>query len=224
MKRITVIIPTLNEEKGIGKTIERIPKKRIGSLEILVVDGNSKDKTREIAKKMGARVIIEKRRGYGRAFKTGFQKAIGDIFITLDGDGTYPVEEIPKLVETLKKEKFDFVTTNRFEHMEKEAMSFRNKFGNKVLSVTCNMLFSTPFKDSQSGMWVLSKKAWNKIKNRVKSDGMAFSQEIKIEAYKALRCKEVPIRYGKRKGKAKLNAWKDGVGNLSALITKRFKE
>ncbi len=223
MNKISIVIPTLNEEKGIGDTIKKIPFQELGEIEIIIVDGDSKDKTREIAEKLGAKVIIEKRKGYGRAYKTGFENFTGDILVTLDGDGTYPADEIPKLVELLKNENLDFITTDRFRKMEEGAMSFRNKFGNKILSLTSNVLFFVGFEDSQSGMWVFTKNCWNKIKDNVKSDGMPFSQEIKIEAYKKLKCKEVPIRYGIRKGKPKLNARTDGLGNLFALIDKRIR-
>ena len=75
--KITVIIPTLNEEESIGQTIDEIPKD-FADLEIIIVDGLSKDKTVEIATKKGARAVMEKRKGYGRAYKTGFKEANGD--------------------------------------------------------------------------------------------------------------------------------------------------
>src|SRR4249919_2871302 len=93
---ISIIIPALNEEDGIEKTIRSIPKKRLSelgyNLEIIIIDGNSTDLTRGIAGRMGTRVVLEKRKGYGRAFKTGFSEAKGEILITLDADGTYPAE------------------------------------------------------------------------------------------------------------------------------------
>jgi glycosyltransferase involved in cell wall biosynthesis len=80
-KLISIIIPTLNEQEGIKKTIQSIPHRRIlelgYNLEIIIVDGNSTDLTREVAERMGTTVILEKRRGYGRAFKTGFSEAKG---------------------------------------------------------------------------------------------------------------------------------------------------
>ena len=98
---VTVILPTLNEEEGVGDTIDAIPKKFCKNLEVLIVDGNSSDKTREIAQKKGARVHIEPRKGYGRAYRTGFAIASGDVIVTMDADCTYPAEKIPELVEVL---------------------------------------------------------------------------------------------------------------------------
>lgn len=227
MPFLSVVIPTLNEAQGIGKTIEAVPKDRLKELgyelEILVVDGGSTDGTKGIAERAGATVITELRRGYGRAYKTGFGAANGDVLVTLDADGTYPAEAIPSLVEQL--DDLDFITTNRFAKMEPGAMSLRNKLGNNVLSIVSRLFFGIPFSDSQSGMWVLRRRVWDGIKGRVKSDGMAFSQEIKIEAFRSgFRCLEAGIVYRKREGEVKLNAFRDGVGNLAHLFRKRIQK
>ena len=95
--KVTVIIPTLNEEQSIGQTIDQIPKD-FANIEIMIVDGLSKDRTVEIAKEKSARVVMEKRKGYGRAYKTGFAEAKGDIICTLDGDTTYPAEEFHQVL------------------------------------------------------------------------------------------------------------------------------
>lgn len=223
--RISIIIPAINEEDGIGKTIEAIPFKKLKDceVEVLVIDGDSKDRTAEVAEKAGAKVIIEPRKGYGRAYKTGFDNAKGDIFITADADHTYPVEDIPELLEYMKGNGLDFLTTDRFRKMEAGAMSGRNMLGNNMLSITARTLFGVPFNDSQSGMWLMKKEVWGRIKEKVKSDGMPFSQEIKIEAFRAgFRCGEVGIAYRKRHGEVKLNPWRDGIGNMVQLFRKRI--
>src|SRR5436309_3494565 len=134
---ISIIIPTLNEQDGIKQTIFSIPKSKISELgyeiEILVVDGNSSDLTCEIAEGLGAKVIREKRRGYGRAYKTGFAIACGNIIITLDADATYPAELIPEYVKKFEEEHLDFVTINRLSKLEKGAMSIPHRIGNKKL-------------------------------------------------------------------------------------------
>ncbi|MDG6220546.1 MAG: glycosyltransferase family 2 protein [Candidatus Thermoplasmatota archaeon] len=217
---MSIIIPTMNEEKSIGETLDRIPRD-FAELDIMIVDTNSKDKTREIAVSKGARVVEEPRRGYGRAYKTGFAAAQGDIIVTLDGDTTYPPEDIPKLVKMLEEENLDFITTDRLSMMEEGAMNKTHKLGNWVLVVTMNILFRMKLKDSQSGMWVFRKNILEKM--QVYSDKMAFSEEIKVEAWRrGFKCKEVPIRYESRKGEVKLNTWKDGMGNEIFLIKKRL--
>lgn len=151
--KLSVVIPTMNEERSIGMVIDDV-RKAIGQsrpLEILVVDTDSKDRTRAIATEKGALVIDEPRRGYGRAYKTGFEKATGDFIVTLDADMTYPANEIPALLEMLESKGLDFITTNRFAKMEKGAMSAKHRFGNWVLSATTRILFRVRIKDRRAG-------------------------------------------------------------------------
>jgi len=220
--KLSVVIPTMNEEKSIGLVIDEV-RGAVGEsrpLEILVIDTASKDKTREIASEHGALVVNEPRRGYGRAYKTGFEKASGEYIATLDADMTYPAYEIPSLVEKLGKEDLDFITTNRFANMAKGAMSAKHRFGNWVLSATARILFRVRIKDSQSGMWVFRRSRLGEL--TVESDKMSFSEELKIEAFKKLRAAEVPISYRVRVGEVKLQSWGDGFGNLKYLFKMRF--
>lgn len=228
--KITIVIPTLNEEKGIGKTIDMIDReyfrKKGWDLEIIVVDGNSTDRTREIAEKRGARVIIEPRKGYGRAYKTGLKEANGDIIVTGDADATYPFDKIHEYIEYLLKNNLDFITTNRFAKIKKGAMSVKHRFGNLILSLTLCMLFQIWIKDSQSGMWIFRKEALNKIQPLEKfDDGMPFSEEIKIEMFKSkeIKAKEIPSTLYVREGKAKLQSFSDGWKNLKFLFLKRVR-
>jgi len=222
--KVSVIIPTLNEEKSIGETIDQIPKD-FANLEIMIVDGLSKDRTVEIAKGKGARIVMEKRRGYGRAYKTGFAEAKGDIIVTLDGDTTYPAEIIPDLVKQLKDEKLDFISCDRIKNADKGAFTGTHWLGNFILKVTMNILFFMWLTDSQTGMWVFRKKALKHL--NVTSDGMPLSEEIKIEAKRAhrrgkIKFKEVHVPYRLRKGEKALNTWKDGSKNWVFLFKKRF--
>lgn len=226
MDTISIVIPALNEEKAIEGVIRAIPENELKNMgldvQILVVDGDSRDKTRELAAGAGAEVIVESRPGYGRAYKTGFARAQGDIIATADADLTYPVEDIPKLVRMLLDENLEFITTNRFADMDKGAMSFRNRIGNSLLSLTTRLLFRLDLKDSQSGMWVFRKGILDGLV--LKSDGMPFSEELKIETGYFARCrwKEVPIRYSSRVGEIKLRGWRDGFKNLFYLAGKRI--
>ena len=221
--KVSIVIPTMNEEKSVGQVIDvvRSVMKPTGlPYDVSIVDTSSKDRTRDIAREKGALVIEEPRRGYGRAYKTGFEKAGGEVIATLDADCTYPAEDLPKLIDLLVREDLQFITTNRLTNLEEGAMSAKHRFGNGILNFTTRLLFRVRIKDSQSGMWVFRKDAYAKLD--VQSDGMPFSEEIKIEAFRKLRVKEVPITYRKRVGEVKLSSWKDGWRNFKFLWKKRF--
>lgn len=219
-KSISVVIPTLNEQEGIKLTIDSIPKDNLVDLgydlEILVIDGNSTDLTRKIANAMGSKIILEKRKGYGRAYKTGFSEAKGDIIVTLDADGTYPAELIPDYIRYLNERKLDFITVNRFSNMEDNAMLFSHKFGNRVLSLVTSLLYSIKVKDSQSGMWIMSKTFADAI--NLQSDDFSLSEEIKIVAFKFFKAIELDGKYYERTGKQKLATFNDGWKNLKYLF------
>jgi hypothetical protein len=222
-------MPTLNEEKGVGKTIDSIKKdiskKNNWELEIAIIDGLSKDKTQEIAKKRGAKIILEKRRGYGRAYKTGMSKATGDIIVTGDADATYPFNRIHKYIQLLLDEDLDFITTDRFAELKHGSMSVKHAFGNVVLASALRILFFINIRDSQSGMWIFKKEALKKIQPLEDfNDGMPFSEEIKIEMFTAknIRAKEIPSTLSSREGEVKLESFKDGYRNLKFLFKKRI--
>ena len=217
--RITVIIPCLNEEQGIEKVMRRMPE---FVDEVIVVDNNSTDRTADVAESLGACVIREHVRGYGRAYKKGFSVATGDVIITLDGDHSYPPDAISYLLEAFLHLEADFLNASRFPVRDREAMSFKHKFGNFVLSVAMSLLYFRWVRDSQSGMWVFRRSILEGMK--LTSDGMAFSEEIKIEALKSSRVRfvEISIQYSSRLGEIKLNPWRDGFYNLWFLVKKRF--
>ncbi len=217
-QKITVIIPCLNEEQGIEKVLRRMPE---FVDQVIVVDNGSTDRTSDVARSLGAHVIRENVRGYGRSYKTGFRQATGDILITLDGDHSYPPDAISYLLECFFHLEVDFLNASRFPVRDRQAMSFKHKFGNWVLSLATSVLFFRWMRDSQSGMWVFRRSI---LKDMVlESDGMAFSEEIKVEALRnGVRFLEIPIQYSSRLGEIKLNPWRDGIHNLWFLVRKRF--
>jgi glycosyltransferase involved in cell wall biosynthesis len=216
---ITAIIPCLNEEQGIETVLRAMPD---FVDEVVVVDNNSTDRTSEVAASLGAKVVREEVRGYGRAYKRGFTCATSDIIITLDGDHSYPVDALSYLIEAFLHLEVDFLNASRFPVRDSRAMSFKNKLGNLILSLAVSVLFFRWVRDSQSGMWVFRRSILKEMK--LDSDGMAFSEEIKIEALRnpAIRFGEISIQYSSRLGETKLNAWRDGFTNLAFLLKKRF--
>ncbi len=238
--RATLVIPTLNEAASIGHVLRlfrtaateanaSIFRDAPVDWEVLVVDGASEDGTAAIAEREGARVIIERRPGYGRAYKTGFAAARGDVVATADGDATYPVETIPGLVKKLLDEGIDFLTGNRMAYLDRRAMTTEHRIGNRLLNSFVAVAYHRylreiprrTFEDSQSGFWVFRREVLSRV--HLTQDGMAFSEELKIEALlRNLKFVEVPIRYGERWGPPKLSSWRDGIGNLVFLARKRL--
>ena len=216
---ITVIIPCLNEEQGVARILRAMPE---FVDEVIVVDNDSTDRTSEVAASLGAKVIREAVRGYGRAYKRGFASAESDLIITLDGYHSYPVDAISYLIEAFLHLDVDFLNASRFPVRDSRAMSFKHKFGNLVQSLVMSVLFFRWVRDSQSGMWVFRRSILKEMK--LESDGMAFSEEIKIEALldSRIRFGEISILYSSRLGETKLNPWRDGFQNLAFLLKKRF--
>ncbi len=218
--RISVVIPTINEGKTIGPIMDFLNDIHVH--EIIIVDTNSRDNTREIATSKGAKVIEQPQRGYGLAYKTGLDASTGDIIVCLDGDGTYPVELTKPLTDILVASDVDFISCDRMtlrSHVNYTTLHF---VGNSILNFTVRILFHHSLKDSQSGMWVFRRSIYERMKNL--SDGMSFSQDMKIEAMRHGTLIEVPIRYGVRISKPQLRTWRDGFSNLFYLMIKRVRE
>ncbi len=217
--KVTIVIPCLNEESGIQQVLARMP---VFVDETIVVDNGSTDSTARIAHQMGARVIHEEIRGYGRAYRTGLLHAAGDIIVTLDGDHSYPVDAVSYLIEALLDSGVGFVSASRFPIQDRKSMSLTSLVGNVFLSAVMSVLYLRRIRDSQSGMWIFYRKSLEQM--NLESDGMAFSEEIKIEALRNPRIglKEIPIRFSNREGEKKLQPWRDGWNNLFFLFRKRF--
>jgi dolichol-phosphate hexosyltransferase len=217
--RISLVMPCYNEEYGLPEVFRDLPK---CVDEVIVADNNSTDRTAEIARQAGAIVVLETKQGYGAAYKAGLRRATGDIIITMDGDGTYPRNFIPILLDVMIDEGFDFITCDRTGHKDKPSNWLR-VFGNDVLNLFIGLLFWFRVRDSQSGMWVFRR--WVLTHLNLTSDGMAFSEEIKLEAMskkKLIRSNELPIYYKERHGVSKLRIWRDGFYNLFFLFRKRL--
>lgn len=226
MSTLSIVIPALNERANIAKLIAGIPYAELTAggwdTELLVVDNGSVDGTGQLARELGAEVVVQPVRGYGNAYKAGFANCTGSVIATGDADLTYPFDALPRMLETLLHDRIEFMTTNRLHPANRAAMKPSHTVGNRVLSAFSRMLFRNGVVDSQSGMWVFRRYVWDWLD--VRSGGMGFSQEVKNEAYrKGFRCTELPIEYRVRGGDVKLNAARDGVRNLAQLFGHRIR-
>ena len=154
-------------------------------------------------------------------------QAKGDIIVTGDADATYPFDRIHTYIQMLIDENLEFITTDRFAELKHGSMSVKHYFGNTILALTLRILFFVNLRDSQSGMWIFKKKSLEKIQPLENfNDGMPFSEEIKIEMFKAknVKTKQIPSCLNPREGEVKLESFKDGWKNLKFLFKKRIKK
>lgn len=221
-KSVTLVIPSLNEEHGVVATIQRAGRTFD---EVVVVDGGSSDRTALNAEALGARVISQLVRGYGLAYKTGFLAAQGEVIVTGDADGTYPVELAPQILATMDERRLDFVSCSRFPLERWSSMETLNVVGNRAISAWGSIIHMHLFRDLLSGMWVFRKPVLSEL--RVMTNGWNFSAEIKLEAAYKLgkRFAELHIPYQERVGMThNVRPFRIGGENCLFIFYKRVSQ
>jgi len=212
---VSVVMPCLNEEEGIGICIRKIKEVflREGlNGEIIVADNGSIDRSKEIAQSEGAIVVTEPQRGYGAAYLRGLREARGKYIIIGDSDNTYDFYDISNFLKPLR-EGCDFVMGSRFKgKMKKGAMSWTHRYiGNPILSGICRLFFHTRLSDIHCGMRAFTNEAYRKM--NLMTAGMEFATEMVVSALmNNLKTYEIPINYEPRIGESKLmplaDAWR----------------
>ncbi len=219
MTSVSVLLPTFNEGGHIEQII-RTTREVVPDAEIVVVDGLSTDDTVKKTERLGARIILERRKGKGFAIKTALREIDSDYAVMLDADLTYPVGDIPKFLEKLKE--YDVVMGSRFRgHMEDGSMSTINAFGNGIICLFASALYLKPVSDVCTGMWGFTRKAYKSIEitaHTFELECNLFAQAAK----KGLKIAEIPINYSRRGGSSKVQL-ADGVKDCIFLLRERFR-
>ena len=217
---IAVLIPCYNEEQTIEKVITDF-QKYLPEAVIYVYDNNSKDQTSSIAKKCGAIVKKETKQGKGNVVRSMFRDINADVYIMIDGDDTYPVEEIRKMIQPVVDKEVDMVIGDRLSngtYYEENKRGFHN-FGNKLVLKLINKLFNSNINDIMTGYRVFSRKF---VKNMpVMSEGFQIETEMSIfSLMNRMSIVEVPITYRDRPegSESKLNTFRDGFRVLVTLF------
>lgn len=204
---IVVTIPAYNEQRTIAEVIEKtkkVMKFNKYRYKILVVDDGSTDRTMEIAKKAGA-IVYSHPKNYGLAetFLTEIKKCLeleADLIVHIDSDGQYLPEEIPKLINEIRKG-YDLVLGSRFKG-KIESMSLIKRMGNIAFSKSVSLIVNLRITDAQTGFRVFTKKLAKSIPIRSKH---TYTQEQIIRAVREkFKIKEVPVYFKKRNGKSRL--------------------
>jgi len=219
--RISVVICTLNEEGNLPKVLPKIP----GWVdEIILVDGHSIDNTVKVAKTLQpkAKVFLQTGRGKGDALKCGFQKATGDIIVTLDADGATDPEESHRFISALIRG-YDFAKGTRLKFGRPKHMRWHRWFGNKILVLAANLLFQTNYTDLCAGYNAFWRKKIQGIK--FYTLGFEMEQEFYVKLKKMqLRVVEVPFAERRRQsGSSKVSDFKQGLKDLLMILMERLR-
>jgi glycosyltransferase involved in cell wall biosynthesis len=216
---VSVVIPCLNEAETIAECVIRARQvlEEAGLQgEVLVVDNGSTDGSGDLARKAGAEVVEEPRRGYGSAYLAGLAVARGDYIVMVDADLTYDFNEIPQFVRELENGA-QLVRGNRMQDIKPGAMPLLSRLGNPLLSGFLNILHRTNVHDAHSGMRALRRDALPVL--NLRTVGMEFASEMVIRATRErLDVREIPIALHPRVGASKLSPFRDGWRHLRLIL------
>jgi len=218
---LSVVMPTLNEQEGIAECIRRI-ETAFAQLRIdgeIIVSDSSTDRTPEIAREMGARVVTPDKPGYGYAYRYAFEHTRGEYIAIGDADTTYDFEELPKLFELVAEGEADMAMGSRLGgEIEPGAMPpLHQHVGNPLLTKFLNVFYDAGVSDAHSGFRIISREALRSLE--LTSDGMEFASEmIMVAGAEDLTIAEVPITYHEREGEATLDSFQDGWRHVRFML------
>lgn len=221
--KVSVVMPCLNEECAVGACVDEafgyLEKNGICG-EVIVVDNSSTDNSAFIAKCHRAKVVFEKRRGYGNALRSGFNAAQGDIIIMADCDTTYDLKDMGDMIRLID-EGYDLVIGDRLsEKNRRSAMNFIHRIGAVLLSEIGRRRIHTDVNDFHCGMRGIRKEALGRLKFH--TEGMEFATEMIAEAVReGLRITQIPVTLRKCTvmRRSKLSIVRDGYRHLKYMIT-----
>lgn len=194
LKDLTVIIPTLNEAKAIGKVLEEVLATGVPRENVVVVDGGSTDGTTDIASSYQVVVVMQEGRGKANAIKTGLRYVRTPYVLVMDGDYTYPARYIPQLLDMLEREECDLVVGARLFGEKSQKALF--KLGNRLLTLFFDVMFGAKLKDVLSGMYATRLSDLRKVDFEM--PGFSVESEIVAHFANLGRVCEVPIEYRPR--------------------------
>lgn len=216
--RVSVIVPARNEVSTIAHVIRRVHS-ILPQADILVIDNASTDGTAVRAHQAGARIVYEPRVGKGAAMRAGVLHATGEVLVFLDGDDTYPVEAIPRLLDAIQAGRCDVAVGSRFLGGSAQ-LAWPRYWGNRALTAFAQCLYG-PATDVMSGLYALPNAVWQRLNPQ--STGFDIETELFIQARRAgLRRQEIPIAYRDRSAGSKVRLLRDGLRCLWLLAARRW--
>jgi glycosyltransferase involved in cell wall biosynthesis len=226
MKKVTVLIPCYNEAEAIKNVIEKFPRKKMAAqgyaLDVLVVDNNSTDNTAQIARSVGARVILEAKKGKGNAVRTGFYNIADDTdyVVMLDGDDTYKPEEICRLIEPIDSGFAKVIIGSRmYGQIQVGSMKKLNHLGNRVYSRLVRTGYQVKVTDVLTGYYAWSREVVESLRPHLRSEDFAIEMEMMTKmARLGYEIYSVPISYDSRLGNSSLKPFSDGARIMKMYV------
>jgi hypothetical protein len=219
--QLSVVLPTMNEEEGVAECLERAKgaMRELGVTGEIVISDSSEDRTPEIARELGARVVTPDKPGYGYAYRYAFERVRGDFVAIGDADTTYDFRELPKLMERMLETEADMVMGSRFAGEIKDgAMPPLHQYvGNPLLTRFLNVFYGMDVSDAHSGFRLLTRDALERLP--LETEGMEFASEMIMTAGAGeYEIEEVPITYHEREGEATLSSFRDGWRHVKFML------
>ena len=216
-EEVCVLIPTLDEAATIGDVIEGFYDE--GYTNVVVIDGDSSDGTREIAREHGAEVLVQSGRGKGQAVREALEYVTVPYVLMLDGDGTYDPADADRMIEPLSRG-YEHVIGNRFADMDDDAMRALNGFGNRMINRAFGFVHGANYEDILSGYRAFTVDSFKRLS--LDSDGFTIETELAVECVKhGIETTVVPVSYRARPDESETNLHpvKDGGTILLALYS-----
>ncbi|MFB6252111.1 MAG: glycosyltransferase family 2 protein [Halobellus sp.] len=218
---VSVVMPTMNEEKGIETCIELVKNavRYSGYSTEVIISDDSTDRTPEIARDAGAIVVEPDEAGYGYAYRYAFQHCRGDYIIISDADTTYDFEQFPELLDPVVRGEADMVMGSRLEGEIKDgAMPALHEYvGNPLLTKFLNVFYGAGVSDAHSGFRAFRADVLDELD--LETNGMEFASEmIMIAGAQDLTIEEIPITYHEREGEATLESFQDGWRHVRFML------
>lgn len=232
-RSVTVLLPALNEEAAVGTVIDRVPVRALGRMgyrvRVCVVDGRSTDGTQGVARERGAEVFEQSGAGKGNGVRQALDYLMArpragtaePLYVMLDSDGTYPPEQIHRLLAALESGA-DVVLGSRFlGHMEEGAITSLNRLGNRLLSRLASLLYRVPVSDVCTGMWGFREGCLRGF--GLAAEGFDLEADLFSAAcFAGVRVAEVPVDYHRRIGEPKLIPLRTGLLIGWRLLARRL--
>ena len=216
---LSVVMGTYNEEAAIGTVLDDIDRVTDGRAEVVCVDGSS-DRTPEIAREHGARVIEQAPQGYGVAVAAALEAAERPVIVTTDCDDTYPMDALPEFLERIN-DGADVVSGDRLYHGA-DAMPAFNRFGNHAFALLASVLLGERVHDTTTGMRAYRSELIDSIEW---TENTGLSAELLMRPLaRGYDVRETPIEYGERAGETKLDPISGGWAIAKSIVTVGFDE